>query len=337
MNYMRLSKIALIMIYLSMIFIPVSAAQDSVYDKIRQASSRRSQALFNDIAIDLLNGKTRQIPVNKMMKLLKNLEVIEFSSSDLNPVREIIMREVAFRMLNNHYIPRIGDKITVHRGYKAFDSDSGFSLRLPFDEITVKNKDRLKTLFWGDLVAQISLVIDRLWLSRIETENIELTLQKIPKKSLIRAITYIDSKYSSNKKAVGSNINQDIAALAIFNATEDSIEFWLGNSLILNEDLPTFIKLIKQFICLSVNSDYKTISKELRNIKSISALKSALINKVSDTVVELKSTSSTDYAAFAMLQSLLNDISRDILFLSGRFGAPKNSQRLDIVNSYHWA
>ena len=337
MNFMRLLKKALIMIYLSMILIPVSSAQDSVYDKIRQASSRKSQELFNDIAIDLLNGKTRQIPVNKMMKLLKELDVIEFSSTDLKPVREIVMREVAFRMLNNHYVPRIGDKITVHRNRKVFDSDSGLSLRLPFDEITVKNKDRLKTLFWGDLVTQISSVIDRLWLSRIENENIELASGKVPKKSLIKALTYIDSKYSSDKKTVSSNMNQDIAALAIFTATEDNVEFWLQNSLILNEDLPTFIKLIKQFICLSVNSDYKTISKELHNIKSITALRLALVNKVSDTVVELKSTSSTDYAAFAMLQSLLNDISRDILFLSGRFTVPKNSQRVDIVNSYHWA
>lgn len=292
-------------------------AADSDYCEIREMSSKKSEQLFIEIAINLLNGKSRFVSLDNMVKILKDYNIVELQSKDIEPAKEIIFKEVAFRMLKQHYLPRIGDKIKVYKCQNEFLKDAGIHsvetdgletvIRLPLEIAAVKDKEQLKTIQWQDLVMQISTVIEKLWLKRIgyaTHASDDISDEKV----LLEAVGLLRRKFIQGEEIEG-HFKKGSPANKIVKAAEKKIESWLKEGIILEKDIPTLTEMMMQYIIHSDPGKVSYISRELKGLRDINSLKEALRYKILNTTENIKSYNPADYGAFAMLQSLLNEIS----------------------------
>lgn len=308
----------------SIISLPELCAADSERFEIGEISSKKSEQLFIEIAMGLLNGKTRFVSLDNMVRILKDYEIVELQSADIEPAKEIILREVAYRMLKQHYLPRIGDKIRVYKRQKEFLRETGIrptntnmlgtAINLPLEMAAIKDSQQLKTIHWKNLVTQISTVIEELWLNRIGYKSHapgNVTEEKV----LLEAVGLLRRKYIQGEDITG-HLRLASPAGDMVKAAEEKIEGWLKEESIPKEDIPVLTELVIQYIIHSNPRKAAYISGELKGLRGVSDLKAALRHRIISTAENVKSYDPADYGVLAMLQSLLNEISSRFSFFS---------------------
>lgn len=308
----------------SILSLPELYAADSEHFEIGEVSSKKSEQLFIEIAIGLLNGETRFVSLDNMIRILKDYEIVELQSEDIEPAKEIILKEVAFRMLKQHYLPRIGDKIKVYKSQKEFLRETGIRpaktdrpgtvISLPLEIATIKDCQQLKTIHWRNLVAQISTVIEKLWLKRIGYEG-QPPGNAAEERVLLEAVGLLRRKYIQGEDIAG-RLKAASPAGHMVKAAEERIEQWLKEESIHKDDIPVLTELVIQYIIHSNPRKASYISRELKALRDISDLKAALRHRIISTAENIKSYNPADYGVLAMLQSLLNEISSRFSFFS---------------------
>ncbi|NQT95224.1 MAG: hypothetical protein HQ572_02130 [Candidatus Omnitrophica bacterium] len=329
-----LYRCVLYLVALAILLAPTQTyAGKSGNGRIRVMSSKKNEQLHNKITIDLVNGKSKYVSLDNMIKLIKEYGVIELSSSDVKPAEEMLTKEVAYRMLKHHYLPRIGDKIKVYKQQTAFQREAGLgssqvdlnenTIELPLDIATVADENRLRTIYWGDLVVQISSAVEKLWLNRIRYLNSDPS-NLYAEKGLIDAASLIRRKYiQKGRSEEAVDIDSDVSRL--INVADNRLKAWLADGEILEQDMPLVAEMLIHFIMLSNATDIGHLASELEAIEDLDAMKRALIAKINIASEIVKNNNPQDYAAFAMLQSLLDDIVK-------RFAEIKKSDSGQLLN-----
>lgn len=295
---------------------PASYAADPDYFEIRGMSSRRNEQLFDKIAIDLLNGKSRFVSLDNMVKILHEFEVVEFHSKDIEPAKDIILKEVAFRMLKSHYLPRAGDKIRVYRLQKEFQADDGThpkggggfetTIRLPLEAAKIKDRSNLAAIHYSSMVAQISTAIERLWLKRIGHTSFQGGLDD--EKAILNATVLLRRKFIQEENIDGI-LTKYPAISDVVQAASEMLEGWLCKGVIIKKDLPAITEISIQYIVLSNPVDISAVVESLKGMDDVNDLLEALLHRIKGASESIKNYDPADYGAFAMLQSLLNEIS----------------------------
>lgn len=291
---------------------------------ISEMSSKKSEQLFIEIAIKLLNGKTRFVSLDNMVKILKDYNIVELQSKDIEPAEEIILKEVAFRMLKQHYLPRIGDKIKVYKYQQQFQRETGIrpgggdsfetAIRLPLEIATVKDREQLKAIHWANLVMQISTVIEKLWLRRIGYAGYP-SGHAADEKTLLEAAGLLRRKFIQGED-ITDLLKEESDANRIVKITGQKIEGWQREGIIDKRDVPAVTELIIPYIIHTTPGKVSHISRELRDLRDIGSLKEALRHRIIITSENIKSYNPADYGVFAMLQSLLDEISASFSLFS---------------------
>jgi hypothetical protein len=290
------------------------AEEDAVGGRIRVMSSKKNEAIFNRIAIDLLNGNSRYVCLDTMIELLNDYEIVEFSSPEIEPAKEIILKEVAYRMLKYHYLPRIGDKIQISRYQQQEMSDTGIRsddfdhmepvVMLPVKEAVIKDDDRLKAIYWPDMVAQISSAIQKLWLKRIRPNQDHLQRPN-GEMSIFNAAVIVENKLIKKDDNFTDYRSSDHSADDIVCAAEEKLIEWEEEGYITSEDMPMIAEMFKQFIILSNPSGAAKLPDELHMLSDTDSLRRGVLAKIK-TASEIMQPS--DYAGLAMLQSLIDEV-----------------------------
>jgi len=299
-------------------------AADPSQNRIRMVSSTKSEELFNDIAINLLNGRSRFVSLDHMVKILKDYEIVEICSDDIAPARDIILREVAFRMLKHHYLPRVGDKIKVYKQGQEFTEEAtpkGYigletSIYLPVEVATIKDENQIKTIYWNNLVMQISSVIEKLWLKRVGYKTQEATGLK-NEEAIIEAALLLRKRYISGED-ISDYLDKQALSGKIVMAAEGRIDLWQKEGVVDRKGVPLLAEIIIQYVVLSNPNDAARLASEIKVLRGTRDLKDALRNRIVDSTETIKAYNPADYGAFAMLQSLFNDMSAYFSFLSGK-------------------
>lgn len=303
-----------------------SFSESTGVGKIRESSLRKSERIYNKIAIDLLNGKSHQVSIDKMASLIDEYDVVEFTSEDIYPAKDLIIREIAFRMLKNRYLPRIGDKIHIYKNSNEFDREAGLyrredkalqaKIRLSVGAATIREGRQMETLCWADMAGQISSAIRILWVNRISNSNIEGT--KIDNElNILKVLDTLNSRYLNERfpKTVDSAANKLSSANELLRAVEDILMRWRAEGLISNKDIPSSVLLLNQYIILNSSVDPSILIRQIRGFRDIGSLYSALVQRIYAVTKNIKANNPYDYAVFAMLQGLLDHISEQVLSL----------------------
>ncbi|MFC1807607.1 hypothetical protein ACFL0T_04490 [Candidatus Omnitrophota bacterium] len=294
-------------------------ADDLSQHKIRVMSSKRNDRIFDDMAVDLLNGKSRFVSLDDMVKILKEYGVIQLHSEDIGPAREIILKEVAFRMLKQHYLPYPADKINVYRQQRRPSSNANVlssylgrnlepSIYLPLDTATVKDNEKLKTLYWSDLVAQISTSIDKLRLNRISDKE-QSEASYFAHESRLSAAQLLRRGFVQQEDIEEPLQKETDDVKVIVSAANQKLKKWIDEGSIESDDTPVIAEIVTQFIVMSSGTNTTGLISNIDSMEGVDDLRDAILICVRDTTELIQRCNPSDYAAFAMFQSLINAIS----------------------------
>ena len=298
--------------------------------RIRGNSSRQNDRIYNKIAIDLVNGKANNISIDNMLRLLKNYNIVQFDQKLNASTRGMIIKEIAYRMIKSHYLPRLNDKIGVYRqsvelskqvapyarqampyhinGYKA-------SLILPLDYARIKENKTIDTLRWSEVVSQVSSAIENLWISRIQVSTNNLTQQK-KNKDLIAALSELklihDSQGMYAPEAALEMLNNNVLSEAL----EFVFESWQIRGIVSKKNMPLLAALLRQYIILNSSADLNKLARDIKDFKDLSNLHNALLVSIDNIRQDIKQNNPSDYATLAMLQGMLSDISDKVSAIS---------------------
>jgi hypothetical protein len=280
--------------------------------KIRQVSSRKSERLFNQIVIDLMNGKSRYASIDKMVDILKDYQIVDFCTNEQDSIQEIVIKEVAFRMLKQNYVPMCGDKIKIYKLQQSALTDAGIDcLNTRGREVLVglslsEGDNQLRAINWSNLVIGVSVAIENLRLRRMRYTT--APLDNNDEKQILQAVAILRSKYIDDKSEIGISSVYSVSLLV--GIIEEKINSWAKGAEVLAEDADTLAALFIQYLILSNPSSVLDIADEIKGIRNIEDLKTALIIKIKNITDFIKNNKPVDYGALAMLQGLLNEIGR---------------------------
>ncbi len=303
-----------------------SFAESGGHSDIRSASLRKNDRMYNKMAIDLVNGKSRHVSIDRMIRLLKKYNVVEFGFAHMDPTKDLIIREVAFRMLKDHYLPRASDRIKVHRQSNDFFKEAGvhFSnkstfqpkLELSVGVATIKENKKMDTLYWADVASQISLAVEMLWANRINSTSTQASDDN--KRLLIEVLELLNNKYLLEKEKPLNKIKatEKASTKGIIKAIDEVLNRWNAEGIISDKEIPVLALLIKQYVLLNISSDPAVIARQIKDMKDIDVLRDLLLERINIVTQSIKISNPSDYAAFAMLNSLLSEISDHIYDLS---------------------
>jgi hypothetical protein len=300
-----------------------SHASNTSYGKIRGYSSGQNQRIHNKIAIDLVNGRSQRVSVDDMVRLIKVYNIVQFNSKASSAAQDMIIREIAYRMIKQHYLPRIGDQIKVYgqNVQAGLQQNNTYSYQpsmvLPINSANIKNNKQIDTLYWADAATQACAAIERLWVNRIN--NLNSQNRNNPENSkLFQALQSLKSKYDSVYPALDQDISADSNIL--IQAVENLIREWFLKGMILQEDFAVLAYLLNQYILLSSHLETSELEAEIKDFSSIDKLHHAILARIELVMDNIKDKDPSDYSALAMLQSLLDDISGKISTLSASTG-----------------
>lgn len=345
MKYLFLGTYLIIFTLLQWCILPTPGlyAENSDYCEIGEMSSKRSEQLFIEIAINLLNGKSRFVSLDNMVRIIKDYNIVELQSREIEPAKEIILKEVAFRMLKQHYLPRIGDKIKVYKSQGQFQRDTGIhpvggdsfetAISLPLEIATIKDRDQLKAIHYTNLVMQISTVIEKLWLKRIGYAT-HPSSSIANEKTLLEAADLLRREFIQGED-IKDHLKKESDTNHIVKIAEQKLESWLREGVIHKKDVPPLTELIILYIIHTNPRKVTYISQELKDLRDIGSLKEALRHRIINTTENIKSYNPADYGAFAMLQSLLDEISTRFSLFSNN--DTKQPTSIDFKESHHSA
>ncbi len=324
MKIFRIFLFVIIMLQLLSAGTKHSFADSVGHSDIRGASLRKNDRMYNKMAIDLVNGRSRHVSIDRMIRLLKKYNVVEFGFDHMDPTKDLIIREVAFRMLKDHYLPRVNDRIKVHRHSNDFFREAGvhFSnkstfqpkLELSVGVATIKENKKMDTLYWADVVSQISLAVEMLWANRINSSSPEVSNDN--KRLLIEVLEFLNSKYLLEKPLNKIKATEKASTKGIIKAIDEVLKRWDSEGIIFDKEIPVLALIIKQYVLLNISSDPAVIARQIKDMKDINVLHDLLMERINVVKQSIKISNPSDYAAFAMLNSLLSEISDHIYDLS---------------------
>jgi hypothetical protein len=323
-----------------------SFSENTSFGRIRESSLRRNEGICNKMAIDLVNGKSRQISIDRMISLLKKYDVVGFVSNDMDPAKDIILREVAFRMLKHHYLPRAGDKIRVYMYSKEISKEAGMhpagnsmlqpELKIAINAVTIKESRKMNTLYWADIVSQISSAIEMLWVNRINGSG-PVSFDSSNHVSLFKVLGVLKSRYLLEKPVNKPGLYKRSAVKIVVEAADEVLNRWLSRGIISDEEIPVSALLIKQYILLNISSDPVAIARQIKGLDDVNILYNALVERI-DTITQcIKINNPSDYAVFAMFHSLLSEISDHILSLSENSAISSSQLRTKLEKPHYSA
>ncbi|MFH1868028.1 MAG: hypothetical protein ABH843_03555 [Candidatus Omnitrophota bacterium] len=315
-SHLRRLLVLFILANLFLLSADIVSAEDLGQYEIRGMSSRKNGQLFDKITIDLLNGKSRFISLDNMVDILREFKVVEFHSADIEPAESIILKEVAFRMLKSHYLPRPGDKIKVYKLQDGLSSPNGArsqsassleaSIILPIEASEIKDNNELAAIHWSNMSSQISTAIEKLWLRRVGQVSFQCSREN--EKILLDATVLLRRKFIQDEN-IDEILERYPAIRDVVSAAAEKLEHWLEEGAILREDAPVLAEMAIQYIILSNTENVSEIIRDLNGFKDLDDLLEALLYRIKFASEKIKNYDPSDYGAFAMLQSLLNEIS----------------------------
>jgi hypothetical protein len=302
-----------------------SYASNTNYTRIRGYSSRNNDRLYNKIAIDLLNNKSNRISVDDMVRIIKNYNVVSFDIKSSGAAHDMVIREIAYRMIKQNYLPRIGDQIKVYRQAHGFSKHVGLrpisthgynaSLVLPVDYARIRENRKVDTLHWPEMSSQVSSAIESLWLERIKSSS-DNPEGRQHNACIVEVLAYLKS-FSDHNNDSNPELVPDIVP---GNVLSDSIDFiftlWQAEGIISANNLQPLAALLRQYIVLNSSDDLSNLATAIKNFRGLDSLREALLKSVYNISQNVKNNNPSDYATLAMLQAILNDISSNISAIS---------------------
>jgi hypothetical protein len=307
--------------------------------RIRGNSVRQNERIYNKIAIDLVNGKSTSVSIDNMSRLIKNYNIVKFDQHVNPKTQDMIIREIAYRMIRNNYLPRVNDTINVYKQAMALSKDAtphvrqasqypGYkaSLVLPIDNARIKENKVIDTINWDEVADQASSAIESLWMERMRSSSSALaandengTMIAVLSELKIICDEYSGSTYEFTTDKLKGN--------ALYNAIRSVFKSWELKGMVSKNELPVIGSLIRQYIILNSSSDTHKLARDIEGFKDVNSLHSALITRIDFISQVIKQKDPSDYAAIAMLQAMLNDISAKISIISA---SPENNSRFDL-------
>jgi hypothetical protein len=333
---MRYSRIQLLIISCILFHIATTApAYPSTrnFGRIRGASSKQNDRIYNKIAIDLVNGKTSNISIDNMSSLLKNYGIVQFDQALNTSARNMVIKEIAYRMIRSHYLPRVDDKIKVYRqsaelAKNAIPGGNGYistypltghgykaSLVVPIDYAIVSENRSIGTLRWPEISSQVSVAIENLWISRMQdlTSN---PANQLEIKDLINVLNQL--KLINDKEVIYSmeSAPDVLKGNVLYETIEFIFQSWQLKGIVSGENLPTLAALLRQYIILNSSDSLDKLARDIRGFEDIHSLHNALLQRIYILSQDIKQNNPSDYAMLAMLQAMLSDISDRVSILS---------------------
>jgi hypothetical protein len=297
-------------------------ASNSAFGRIRGYSSRQNDRLSNKIAIGLVNGKTSEVSIDNMAKLIKNYGLIQFGSGVNNHAREMITRETAYRMIKNSYLPRFQDKIHVQKQSSLFQSAIGInslnnarnskSLVLPAGQATIQHGIKVDTLRWTDISSQVSSAVEKLWIDRIN-EATGSTDYIANDNDILKALDLLNSIREDTDEDFFSISQVDMESNALGKEIISLFDRWLRGNLIDKSDIPVIAYLIRQYIIFASPEGSDRLALTFRSITDVKCLQYELIERINTITENIKKNNPSDYITMAMLNSILEDITAKFL------------------------
>ena len=313
--------------------------------RIRDNSSRQDNRIYNKIAIDLVNGKANNISIDNMSRLLKNYNIVQFGQRVNSSVRGMITKEIAYRMIKNHYLPRLNDKIEVYRQSVELSKQvdlhvrqvvpypvSGYkpSLILPLDYARIKEDKTVDTLHWPDMASQVSSAIENLWINRIQAATNEPAQQK-ENKALVAVLSELKLIYDNQGMYVSEAASEILKDNVLYQALVFIFESWQITGVISKENMPLLAVLLREYIILNSSDDLNKLARDVKGFKDLNSLHNALLRSIDGISLDIKQNNPSDYATLAMLQSMLSDISDKFSIMS----VNADTSRPEIKPRYH--
>jgi len=322
MKYMRVYVLAISVVLLLTAGISSSYSSNNDLGRIRGNSSRQNDRIYNKMAIDLVNGKANNISIDNMSRLLRNYHIVQFGQGVNSSTRDMIIKEIAYRMIKNYYLPRLSDKIEVYRqsvessksivphvrqtvpypasGYKA-------NLILPVDYARIKENKTIDTLRWPEMASQVSSAIENLWISRIQASTSDPAQQK-ENKLLIAALDELKLIYDSQGVYAAETASENLKDNVLYEALEFVFESWQIKGVISKGNMPLLAGLLRQYIILNSSDDLGRLARDIKGFKDLNSLHNVLIGSIDNICQDIKQNNPSDYATLAMLQGMLSDI-----------------------------
>lgn len=322
---------------------PASYADDARHWKIRKMSIKQNEQLFDGLAIQLLNGNSRFVSLDDMVQILKDYDIVDFRSQDAEDVKDIVLNEVAFRMLKQNYLPRVDDRIKVYKSQQAFASETGVydkgpdllqtDIILPMDSATVKDAQQLKTLYWSSMVNQVTSVVEKLWLRRIGysayTSGDEI-------EAVLEAAQMLRKKFIQ-RQDISDYKPQNSSSSAILQVAQDKIGSWLTENQIRVSDLPVLTEMFIQYMMHTHPAEVVILCRDIQALNTIDELCTAINLKIGNTSELVRRSSPSDYGVLAMLQGLLNEISNRFLLFASKPGNDTRARNIQLQQSRYSA
>jgi hypothetical protein len=302
-----------------------SYASNTNYARIRGYSSRNNDRLYNKIAIDLVNNRSNRVSVDDMVRIIKNYNIVSFDTKAPGAAHDMVIREIAYRMIKQNYLPRIGDQIKVFRQAHGFSKHVGLrpisthgynaSLVLPVDYARIRENRKVDTLNWPEMSSQVSSAIESLWLDRIKSSSDNRESQQ-QNTYIVEVLAYLKSfsHHDADSKP------EPVPDIMPGNILSDSIYYiftsWQAEGIISASNLQPLAALLQQYIILNSFDDLNNLAMAIRSLKGLDGLREALLKSVYNISQNVKNNNPSDYATLAMLQAILNDISNNISAIS---------------------
>jgi len=332
MKYTRINILFISVILFLTTGVSSSYSSNNNLARIRGNSSRQNDRIYNKMAIDLVNGKANNISIDNMSRLLRNYNIVQFDQGVNSSARDMIIKEIAYRMIKNYYLPRLSDKIEVYRqsvelsksvvphvrqtalypanGYKA-------NLILPVDYARIKENKTIDTLRWPEMASQVSSAIENLWISRIQASTNDPARQK-ENKLLIAVLDELKLIYDSQGVYAAETASENLKDNVLFEALEFVFESWQIKGIISKGTMPLLAGLLRQYIILNSSDDSGKLARDIKGFKDLNSLHKALIGSIDNISQDIKQNNPSDYATLAMLQGMLSDIFDKVSALSTR-------------------
>ncbi|MDD5504138.1 MAG: hypothetical protein PHV77_02345 [Candidatus Omnitrophica bacterium] len=295
---------------------------------------KNNDYLYNKMAIDLVNGKANTISVDKMSQLLKKYNIVQFDNQ-INPSEmRVITNEIAYGMIKDYYLPRFEDKIKVYKkslelskvadpvvinhaniARNAYNYNA--SLIVPVNNATITQDKHIDAMHWPGMQSQVSSAIEKLWIGRIQALSPAAAVKIYENTGLTSALSALKKVYDGSSYA-GVEPAFNISNTKLDNAINSVFESWQSRGIINPEKLPSLAGLLKRYIILSSGEDINKLAKDIRKFEDLDSLHKALITKINMVSQNIKQYNPSDYAAVAMLQGVLTDISYESSLISSQ-------------------
>jgi hypothetical protein len=327
---MRYNTLYIVCVSIALFFIiGVTAvyASNPNYGRIRGNSSRQNDRIYNKMAIDLINGRANNISIDNMSMFLKNYNIIRFSNGLNLSAKDIITKEIAYRMIKNHYLPRLNDRIEVYRQsvelskqvipYLSHNARYPYkaSLILPYDYARIKEEKVVDTLRWREVSSQVSSAIQNLWISRVHASS------NAPDRGhedigIVQALSLLKAACDSQLTHAPGILPKTGRGNILYEAFEAVFELWRANGVASEKNRPLLAALIRDYIILNSTRDIHSLAEAIRDLNSPNKLGNALLESVDNISRDIKQNDPLDYATLAMLQGMLSDISSKLAIIS---------------------